>query len=54
VMLVVKCNEDRKLLTNTEDTKGVKFYIGNYVTKKQGKSYNISILLRKVIAYHKA
>ncbi|KIO04675.1 hypothetical protein M404DRAFT_142976 [Pisolithus tinctorius Marx 270] len=50
----VWCNNDVKLLMNSRETTNLSFYITSYQTKKQGKHYNLSAILTKGLAYHKA
>ncbi|KAL4062079.1 hypothetical protein V8B97DRAFT_2026920 [Scleroderma yunnanense] len=38
----IQCNNDAKLLTSRQDSKNITYYVTNYATKKQGKSYNLS------------
>ena len=44
VTINVRGNNDIKLLTNGQVTRGLTFYVSMYATKKQGKSYNTSAL----------
>lgn len=45
-------NHDIKLITNGMETKDIAWYITHYVTKKQRKSSNTSVLLAKTLAFH--
>ena len=47
-----RCNNNAKLLTNSRETINVLFYITAYLTKKQGRSYNLSAITTKTFAYH--
>lgn len=47
-----RCNNDIKFITNGSEARNVGFYITNYATKKQGKSYNQSALLAKTYMFH--
>ena len=46
------CNNDGKLLTNGDETRGLTYYVSMYVTKKQGRSFNASALWTNALAYH--
>ncbi|KIM58164.1 hypothetical protein SCLCIDRAFT_128921, partial [Scleroderma citrinum Foug A] len=46
------CNNDGKLLTNGNEMKNVAYYVTHYAAKKQGKTYNLSVILAKGYAYH--
>ena len=48
----LQSNHNLKLITNGADTKDLSFYISNYMTKKQTKSFNTSVLLAMRLAYH--
>ena len=48
----VCCNNDAKLLINSKETINVSFYVTAYSTKKQGRSYNLSVIMAKSFAYH--
>ena len=52
VLLNCRCNNDIKLLTNGEDTRGSSFYITSYSTKKQYRIHNLSAVMAKGYAYH--
>jgi len=49
---MLRCNNDGKVLTNGEETRGITYYILMYVTKKQGRSFNMSALWSHALAYH--
>jgi uncharacterized protein YfiM (DUF2279 family) len=49
-----RCNNDIKLVTNGSDARSISWYITNYVTKKQGNSFNRSAVLSKTYERHKA
>ncbi|KAL4068929.1 hypothetical protein V8B97DRAFT_2024586 [Scleroderma yunnanense] len=46
------CNNDIKLLTNSREMTNISFYIMMYLTKKQGKSYNLSAIMAKAFIFH--
>ncbi|KAI0263900.1 hypothetical protein BC834DRAFT_826866 [Gloeopeniophorella convolvens] len=48
----LRCNCDGKLLTNGADTRHLTYYVSMYTTKKQGRSYNMSAVMAKGLAYH--
>ena len=52
ITLNLRCNNDGKLLTSSQDNKNVAHYVTNYAAKKQGKTYNLSGILVKGYAYH--
>jgi len=52
VSLMLKCNNNIKLLTNGRDTKDVVWYVTGYQTKAQKNSYNLSALLADGLMYH--
>jgi hypothetical protein len=52
VLVNCRCNNDVKFLTNGSDTKNISYYITMYATKKQGKSYNLSAVMARGLAYH--
>lgn len=52
ILRSVRSNHDIKLITNGGDTKDITWYITNYATKKQRRSFNTSALLAKRLAYH--
>jgi hypothetical protein len=52
VSVMLKCNNDIKLLLHGTGTNNITFYITGYIAKKQGKSYNMSSLLAKGLLYH--
>ena len=47
ISINICCNNDGKLLTNSQETTIVSFYIMTYQTKKQGCNFNISAILVK-------
>ncbi|KAF9499205.1 hypothetical protein BDN71DRAFT_1428246 [Pleurotus eryngii] len=53
-LLLLQCNHDIKLLTNTYDTSGIVWYIMLYATKKQQKTANVSAVLAKWLAFQSA
>ena len=52
ILLNGRCNNDMKLLTNGVQTRSLSFYTTSYVTKKQGKTHNMSAIMAKGYAYH--
>jgi len=48
----LRCNNDLKVLTNGQHTRGVTFYVSMYATKKQGRSYNTCALWATSLVYH--
>jgi len=52
ILINARCNNDGKLLTNGGDTKNITYYVSSYAAKKQGKSYNTSVVLAQGYAYH--
>lgn len=50
----VRCNNDGKFLPNAGEALGLTFYTTGYAAKKQNRSYNMSALLAKTLAYHQA
>ena len=52
ITINLQCNNDGKLLTSGQDTKNIAYYVTNYAAKKQGKTYNLSVILAKGYAYH--
>jgi len=50
--VVVKCNQDIKLLTSGTDTNNISWYITKYSTKAQQHLSNTSALLAKGLQYH--
>jgi hypothetical protein len=49
-----KCNNDAKLMTNTDETINLTFYITSYATKKQKAYHNASAVLAKGLERHQA
>lgn len=47
-----QCNNDGKLLTNGEATKNLATYVSYYQTKKQGRSFNLSTIVKKGYRTH--
>lgn len=45
----LRCNGDIKLVPFGSDTKNIAAYIVNYATKKQGRTFNVSALLAKIM-----
>ncbi|KIO04280.1 hypothetical protein M404DRAFT_77749, partial [Pisolithus tinctorius Marx 270] len=52
VTINVHCNNDIKLLTNSQETNNISFYVTAYQTKKQGRNFNMSVILAKGFTYH--
>lgn len=51
IMFSLRANHDVKVLLNGRLTKKITFYIGNYASKKQDVSSNVSALLAKTLAF---
>ncbi|KAH9033533.1 hypothetical protein EDB85DRAFT_2073773 [Lactarius pseudohatsudake] len=54
ILQCLRANHDIKLITNGMETKDITWYITHYVAKKQKNSSNMSTLLAKTLAYHRA
>lgn len=52
ILVNARCNNDGKLITNGQDTKGTSAYLTLYAAKKQGQNYNASAIMAKGFAYH--
>ncbi|KAJ3912479.1 hypothetical protein F5877DRAFT_84764 [Lentinula edodes] len=46
------CNNDQKLVTNSDETQDMTYYITTYLTKKRDRSTNKSAILAQRLAYH--
>lgn len=53
VMFSLRANHDLKLLLNGRLTKKITYYIGNYASKKQDVSSNVTALLAKTLAFER-
>lgn len=51
IMLALRANHDIKVLLNGRLTKKITYYIGNYASKKQDNSSNVTALLAKTLAF---
>ena len=52
ILLMCRCNNDIKLITNGPETRASSCYITGYATKKQNKHHNLSGIMAKGFAYH--
>ncbi|KIO12199.1 hypothetical protein M404DRAFT_95464, partial [Pisolithus tinctorius Marx 270] len=52
LLMMMRCNNNLKINTNSADTKDIAFYITAYATKKQKKSHNLSALMASALPYH--
>ncbi|KAG2336078.1 hypothetical protein BDR05DRAFT_978863 [Suillus weaverae] len=53
ILLATQSNHNCKIITNSEDTKHILWYISSYAAKRQQHSSNASALLAKTFAYHR-